>query len=115
MTVDDSGTDVLEMSPKTQKRTTLVRYLRSVSDPNNAYWRSYSDDEELFVREFPKIELHVHLDGSFDPDFLWRYMEQHPEILSCLPVETKVPWDPSTKLEVRSMVQKCETPQDYHS
>lgn len=88
----------------------LVRYLSDQHD-----WHSYNNDQELFVREFPKIELHVHLDGSFDPDFLWRYMKDNPESLCCLPVTTDLPWDPGNTLAVRSMVEQCQTSADFHA
>jgi adenosine deaminase len=90
----------------------LVRYLSDNSD--NPDWKGYDDDQELFVQQLPKVELHVHLDGSFDPDFLWEYMKEHPESVYCLPVQTNLPWDPSRKLRVRELVQNCELPKDYH-
>ena len=46
--------------PKGSKSLDLVRYLSDDSSHNNA-WESYTDDEELFVQKFPKIELHVHV------------------------------------------------------
>lgn len=87
----------------------LVRYLSEQPD-----WESYNDDQELFIQEFPKIELHVHLDGSFDPDFLWQFMKENSDSVYCLPVQTSLPWDPSRKLPVRELVQNCETARDYH-
>ncbi len=52
------------------------------------------EEEELeqFVQSVPKIELHVHLDGSFDPYQLWSYLKKHPELIQCFPVEKKMPW-----------------------
>jgi len=93
------------------KATRLVRYL---SENHSESWRSYSNDEELFVQEFPKIELHVHFDGTFDPDFLWRYMQEHPDSLYCLPVKADLPWEPSKSLPVRQLVEDCDTPSEFH-
>jgi len=104
------------------KSIRLVRYLSE----NHGGWHSYTNTQELFVQEFPKIELHVHLDGAFDPDVLWKYMQQHPESIYCLPVCTDLPWEqqPSKddngeirpkQLAVRSMVEKCSTSRDFHA
>lgn len=49
---------------------------------------------EKFIRNLPKVELHVHLDGSFDTDVMWNYL-QEKEQLWCLPVTTTLPWDES--------------------
>jgi hypothetical protein len=62
------------------------------------------EEEELeeFVQSVPKIELHVHLDGSFDPYHMWSYLSKHPEMIYCFPVEKEVPWakpgEPSMRL-----------------
>ena len=100
---------------KKNKSFNLVRYL---SDNHN--WDSYDDDQERFIQELPKIELHVHLDGSFDPDFLWRYMQtmrhHHDDsasFLQCLPCESYLPWDGST-LPVRKLVENCKSSRDFH-
>ena len=50
------------------------------------------EDLEHFVRSVPKIELHVHLDGSFDAYQMWSYLKKHPELIHCFPVEKKMPW-----------------------
>lgn len=52
------------------------------------------EEEELeqFVQSVPKIELHVHLDGSFDPYQLWSHLMKHPELIYCFPVEKTMPW-----------------------
>jgi len=67
---------------------------------------SYSVNTEEFVRACPKVELHVHLDGSLDPDFLWHCLRQYDEQdhnvwISCLPVSTTLPWDPQHPLPVQ--------------
>src|SRR3569623_454394 len=64
-----------EIRKEEHKSVRLVRYL---SDQGHE-WHSYTNDQELFVQEFPKIELHVHLDGAVDPDFLWSYMKRNPD------------------------------------
>jgi adenosine deaminase len=99
-----------ENGAKSDTSMRLVRYLSDQPD-----WESYDDDQELFVQQLPKVELHVHLDGSFDPDFLWKYMKERPDSVYCLPVETNLPWDPSRKFNVRELVQNCESPKDYHN
>lgn len=93
-------------------RTRLVRYLSSYSK-----WSQYSDDEETFIQELPKVELHVHLDGSFDPDFLWNFLQRHPERINHLPVSiVNPPWDPSTnELRVRERVKACRNAREYHA
>ena len=87
----------------------LVRYLSDVPD-----WECYGEDDELFIQGFPKVELHVHLDGSFDPDFLWDYLQTNSDLFYCLPVETDLPWEPGTVLKVRELVQKCKSSKDFH-
>jgi adenosine deaminase len=118
---DDPRTAAAALNSKTQngppgvglsKSVRLVRYL---SDQGSNAWKTYTDDDELFVQEFPKVELHVHLDGSVDPDFLWRYMKDHPhEVATCLPVSVDLPWEPGQSLAVKSLVQGCETASDFH-
>jgi adenosine deaminase len=98
-----------DLRNNTNNAKKLVRYLS-----DRPAWQSYNDDDELFIREFPKIELHVHLDGSFDPDFLWRYTQDNPDLLACLPVSTDLPWDRGQTLAVRDMVQKCQTQREFH-
>jgi adenosine deaminase len=88
----------------------LVRYLSEHSD-----WSEYCDDDEFFIQDSPKVELHVHLDGTFDPHFLWKYMKEHPHTLYCLPVGTSPPWlDPPRELKIRSMVENCKTHKEFH-
>ena len=81
----------------------IVQYLHEHAGKR---WSHYSKKEEIFVRECPKVELHVHLDGSLDPDFLWHclqaYEQQGEESwISCLPVSTTLPWDAQRPLPVR--------------
>ena len=107
-------------------------------------WKEkYNLDLELFVQQLPKVELHVHLDGSFDPDVLWTYIQQHkPASLECLPEQTVLPWEDDDNdindidddkneqekneqeeeeslsrniLRVRDLVTQCQSRQEYHN
>jgi adenosine deaminase len=40
----------------------------------------YDEDLEKFLNLLPKIELHVHLDGSFEPSILYQHWEKKNEI-----------------------------------
>jgi adenosine deaminase len=112
---DDPRTAAAANSTTQNELSKSVRLVRYLSDQGSNAWKSYTDDDELFVQEFPKVELHVHLDGSVDPDFLWRYMKDHPhEVATCLPVSVDLPWEPGQSLAVRSLVQGCETASDFH-
>jgi hypothetical protein len=80
----------------------LVQYLRKHGGKK---WEHYTEEVEEFVRECPKVELHVHLDGSLDPDFLWHCLQKYDDNgegwISCLPVSTTLPWDPKHPLPVQ--------------
>ncbi|CAB9516965.1 Adenosine deaminase [Seminavis robusta] len=93
-----------------------VRYLK---EHGGKKWEEYSEELEEFVRECPKVELHVHLDGSLDPDFLWHCLQQYEDQgqgwIGCLPVSTTLPWDPQHPLPVRHLVQNCKTVDDFHN
>jgi len=52
----------------------------------------------------PKVEVHVHLDGSFDSEVLFRAAQKH---LEELPVQVRTPWD-GKMLEVREAIRKCK-------
>ncbi|GKY95171.1 hypothetical protein MPSEU_000480600 [Mayamaea pseudoterrestris] len=88
----------------------LIRYLSE-----RPGWQSYNESDEEFIRECPKVELHVHLDGSFDPDFLWKYLNENPDKLYCLPVKADLPWEPGQSLEVRKLVEDCSTQRKFHN
>jgi len=90
-------------------RRSLLRHLSQ-----NRKWRDYTDDDELFVQNFPKVELHVHLDGSFDPEILYNYLHEEASLV-CLPVETPLPWQPGTTLKVRQLVKDCKNSADYQA
>jgi hypothetical protein len=76
----------------------LVGYLK---EKGGKKWKHYNEDLEHFVREVPKVELHVHFDGSLDPDFLWHCMKHYDDLIMCLPVSSALPWDPKRPLPVR--------------
>ncbi|CAE7286274.1 ADA, partial [Symbiodinium necroappetens] len=58
--------------------------------------------EELLLAA-PKVELHVHLDGSFDAAVLFRAAQAH---LEELPEKVRTPWD-GKMLEVQKAVREC--------
>jgi adenosine deaminase len=97
-------------SSGTPKYKKLVRYLS-----DRPGWQSYEEDDEEFIRECPKVELHVHLDGSFDPDFLWKYLRENPEKIYCLPAQVDLPWEPGQQLQVRKLVEECDTQRKFHN
>lgn len=78
-------------------------------------WERYNENDELFVRGLPKIELHVHLDGSFEFDVLWKTLQKRPQLMQCFPVSTNPPWEPSKTLHSRKLVTECETSTDYRT
>ena len=51
------------------------------------------------------MELHVHLDGSFDPEILRKHLLETQDY-SSLPERTVFPWDPDSSLEVRKLVKE---------
>eukprot|EP00934_Nitzschia_sp_Nitz4_P009316 Nitzschia sp. Nitz4//scaffold119_size111653//1814//3243//NITZ4_004171-RA/size111653-snap-gene-0.69-mRNA-1//-1//CDS//3329533779//9306//frame0 len=66
---------------------------------------------EQFVQSVPKVELHVHLDGAFDPHRLWAHLKQRPELLQCFPVEKQLPWakPDEPKLPIRKLMDQCDS------
>lgn len=73
-------------------------------------------DIESFVRNAPKIELHVHLDGCFDPNILWKHLREHPEMIRRVPVEKNLPWkdpDKTPPVKLRESISNCATSLDY--
>lgn len=63
----------------------------------------YSEVLEEFLHSLPKVELHVHLDGSFEHDIIYQHLLKKG--LMCLPVHTTLPWD-SSLFPVRSLVEQ---------
>lgn len=80
-------------------------------------WFSAQEQElENFCRTAPKVELHIHLDGCFDPHELWTYLEHNPELLHCFPVEKQLPWEQpsdSSPAKIRENVSKCTNALEY--
>mmetsp|Transcript_11399 Transcript_11399/g.18899 ORF Transcript_11399/g.18899 Transcript_11399/m.18899 type:complete len:427 (+) Transcript_11399:84-1364(+) len=76
---------------------------------------NYDEEIEKFIQDMPKIELHVHLDGSFDPEILYRHLQDnHKNDYECLPVNSVLPWDQSL-WPVRQLVKDCESMVQFHS
>lgn len=63
--------------------------------------------------KYQKVELHVHLDGSFEPSLLLSHLKQSGQY-DCLPAEAYCPWDDTT-LAVRSSVLACKTEHEFRS
>lgn len=80
----------------------------------NKKWKYDIDKDEMWIQNCPKVELHVHLDGSFDPSTLKAHLEQ-TEDYSCLPKETILPWDPNSSFPVRKMVEECRNEEEFES
>lgn len=55
------------------------------------------------VKRAPKVELHVHLDGSFDSEVLFRAAQKH---LEELPEKVRTPWD-GKLLDVQQAIRNC--------
>lgn len=55
------------------------------------------------VKRAPKVELHVHLDGSFDSAVLFRAAQKH---LEELPEKVRTPWD-GKLLDVQQAIRNC--------
>lgn len=62
-------------------------------------------------RGFPLVELHVHLDGAFDPRVLWEAVQEAGA--ASLPVDVPMAWDPTQRLPVRARVLECASWSDY--
>ena len=62
----------------------------------------YDEALEEFLHSLPKVELHVHLDGSFDHSILHQHLQEVGP--ACLPVQTTLPWDGSP-FPVRHLVE----------
>jgi adenosine deaminase len=71
---------------------------------------------EAFVQSIPKIELHVHLDGCFDPEVLWEHLQKNPSLLQCFPIDRHLPWETKpdgAPVQLRDMVSTCKSSLDY--
>lgn len=114
------------------------------STGNNSIKRkkwNYDEKMHKWIQSLPKVELHVHLDGSFDPLLLKEHLDGENGDYNALPEETVLPWEMNdttdddddekneskdsvnekkekTKkgvLPVRQLVMNCETVLDFHS
>jgi adenosine deaminase len=106
----------------------LVRYLSEIHSSED--WSTYSETDEVFVRQLPKIELHVHLDGSFDPDYIWKncivvedkqdcdvdgYVpHKNMETMAFFPELFEPPWG-GKPLCLRDDVINCKNAREYHN
>lgn len=79
----------------------------------NHKWK-YTSEMESFLRSIPKIELHVHLDGSFEISLLLEHLKSLGDY-NHLPSEITLPWDTSSTMPIRSALVQCETVQDLHA
>lgn len=77
--------------------------------------RTCQEDLEEFLEELPKVELHVHFDGSLDPFLLYDYLIKNDPQFHCLPANTTLPWDGNENLPVRQLVKDCRSPQEFHA
>lgn len=73
----------------------------------------YDYEMEEFIRDMPKVELHVHLDGAFDPKLLYEHLQQTDDY-SRLPLVSILPWD-QTEWPVRQLVQDCSGMYEFHA
>ena len=100
------------------KTKTMARSQATPSELKNEI-PSFDKDEtltETFLRAVPKVEIHVHLDGCFDPNELWKHLQSHPELVQCIPVEKKLPWDTnpeSRPFKFREKITSCKTSLDF--
>ena len=76
----------------------------------NEKWR-FNTELEKFVRSIPKVELHVHFDGSFDFNLLHSYLTSSGNY-HCLPSTVTSPWDQSSR-PIRTIVQECKDLNDF--
>ena len=74
----------------------------------------YHAQLEAFCRWMPKVELHVHFDGSWDPTMLYSLLCKDKESLQKLPEQSHLPWDDSY-YPVRRLVEGCKNEGDFHA
>lgn len=90
------GTSLAMFGAVAMLMTRWQRQASSSEDLGDGTGHFFFDPEEEELEEFcqsvPKIELHVHLDGAFDPYQLWSYLSKHPELIHCFPTEKQLPW-----------------------
>jgi adenosine deaminase len=74
---------------------------------------NYSTEVEKLVRWIPKVELHVHFDGSWDPTMIYQHLLENGNV-ELLPHVSILPWDQS-EYPVRQLVQQCSDQVEFHS
>lgn len=74
---------------------------------------NYNDETEHYIKNMPKVELHVHLDGSFSQEILYRHLQQNANY-DCFPSNTILPWDQSL-WPVRQLVEECKNFNQFHA
>jgi adenosine deaminase len=85
----------------------MMNYVKALESRGN-----YNEEIEQFIQEMPKIELHVHLDGSFSPEILFNYIKKS-DCFDILPQNSVLPWDQSL-WPVRSLVKNCCGWMEFH-
>jgi adenosine deaminase len=88
-------------------------YISSNKVRLNDKWH-YDIDTETFLRDLPKVELHVHFDGSFGIELLQTHLESSKDIYNRLPKEAHCPWDDST-IPIRSAIEQCTNVKKLHA
>lgn len=86
------------------------RQLRSLE--SNIKW-DYTTEIEKLVRWIPKVELHVHFDGSFDPQMIFEHLQENGNH-HLLPEASILPWN-QQEYPVRKLVEQCRDEMDFHS
>lgn len=79
-----------------------------------SYHNLFDQETENFIQQLPKVELHVHLDGAFDPAILLNHLKSSESRYASLPAEAFCPWDQST-IPVRALVEECRDLEAFHS
>jgi adenosine deaminase len=85
----------------------MMNYVKALELRGN-----YNDEIEHYIQEMPKVELHVHFDGSFSPEILFKHI-QKSDCFDILPQNSVLPWDQSL-WPVRSLVRECNGWMEYH-
>eukprot|EP00980_Cylindrotheca_fusiformis_P004062 scaffold880_cov132-Cylindrotheca_fusiformis.AAC.58 len=118
MTDADSSEPLVSLAMFGAVAVMMTRLQRQASSSEDLGTSGFDEDHaelEAFARSIPKVELHVHLDGAFDPKKLWDHLARHPELIHCFPVKKELPWSKAGEppLLLRQMVEACKTPLDY--
>lgn len=96
-----------QTKPQTNRLSQLTHKPRVFADRGcrvkNKDGYLYDEELEEFLFSLPKVELHVHLDGSFEHDILYRHLLWKG--ISCLPKHATLPWDESL-FPVRHLVEE---------